>query len=332
MVDTASPHDTRQLLKLGLMLPQAEGRLGGATARWGELATMAREGEATGFDSIWTIDHFHLDAPDGGTQGVWECWSLLAALAAVTERVTLGPLVTPTSFRNPALLAKIADTVDEISNGRLILGLGAGWVESEYRALGLPFDHRVSRFEEALAIIHGLLRDGHVDFAGRYYTARDCELRPRGPRPNGPPILIGSQGPRMLGLIARYADAWNAFFNTTGNSPAGVPPLIVALDEASRAVGRDPSTLRRTAAVLVAAPGAPSGASGVNYPQAPLTGSPDEIAAGLRAYAQAGIDELIVYLSPMTPAGVEAFAPVLAMLRANDNIPSERAEQRRDTP
>ena len=123
------------------------------------MLAMARRAEEVGFDSVWTIDHINLPSLGGGPQkGVWECWSLLAALAACTSRVELGPLVTPTSFRNPALLAKMADTVEEISGGRLILGLGAGWHEPEYRAMGLPYDHRVSRFEEALTIIHGLLR------------------------------------------------------------------------------------------------------------------------------------------------------------------------------
>jgi probable F420-dependent oxidoreductase len=299
-------------LKLGLLLPHAEGRYGGGTARWSDLLAMARLAEDVGFDSLWTIDHFNLEYPDTPSQGVWECWSLLAALAATTERVELGPLVTPTSFRNPALLAKMADTVDEISDGRLILGLGAGWLESEYRAIGLPFDHRISRFEEALAIIHGLLHDGHVDFEGRYYSARDCELRPRGPRPNGPPILIGSSGDRMLRSVARYADAWNTFFSTTGNSPDGIPPLRAKVDAACQGAGRDPATLERSCAILVGfdLPGA------VGHPQVktPLTGSPEEIAEGLLGFQREGIDLVQVYLDPMTPAGVAAFAPVLEAL------------------
>src|SRR5438046_2801072 len=140
----------------------------------------------------------HLTMREGTqTTPVWEGWSLLSALAASTRRVELGTLVVATSFRNPALLAKIADTVDEISGGRLVLGLGAGWHEPEYLAFGYPFDHRVSRFAEAIAIIHGLLRDGCVDFDGTYSSPRDCELRPRGPRPQGPPIMIGSTSPRM---------------------------------------------------------------------------------------------------------------------------------------
>jgi probable F420-dependent oxidoreductase len=298
-------------LKLGVMLPHAEGRFGGGTARWSDLRAMARRAEEVGFDAIWTIDHFNL-AYDG-VQGVWECWSLLAALAAVTERVEIGPLVTPTSFRNPALLAKMADTVDEISGGRLILGLGAGWLELEYRQMGLPYDHRVSRFEEALTIVHTLLREGRIDFEGRYYTARECELRPRGPRPQGPPILIGSSGERMLRLVARYADAWNTFFSTTGNLPENIRPLREKVDAACQAEGRDPATLERTASVFVRfdLPGA------VGHAQAgtPLTGTPDEIAEGLRAWQREGVSHAMIYLDPQNLEGIEAFAPVIERLR-----------------
>ena len=152
-------------------------------------------GRGVGFDSVWLPDHLLFRFPGVRPQGVWDVWSLLSALAATTKRVEIGPLVACTSFRNPALIAKMADTIDEISGGRLILGLGAGWHKPEYDAFGFPFDHRVSRFEEAMQIIHGLLRDGHVDFEGKFYSARDCELRPRGPRPQGPPILWGPTVP-----------------------------------------------------------------------------------------------------------------------------------------
>ena len=132
------------------------------------------------------------------TRGPWEVWTILAAIAASTSRIRLGPLVASTAFHAPAMLAKLAATVDEISGGRLILGLGAGWNETEFRAFGFPFDHRVDRFEEAFTIVRTLLRDGAIDFDGRYFQARDCELRPGPTRPGGPPLLIGSRGPRML--------------------------------------------------------------------------------------------------------------------------------------
>ncbi len=150
--------------------------------KWADQRQMAELADQAGFDSIWLPDHM-FGVWDGKTVGAWECWSMLSAVAAVTKRAQLGTLVLATSFRAPALLAKMADTVDEISGGRLILGLGAGWFEAEYRSFGFPYDHRASRFEEAFTIIRTLLREGEIDFDGRFYQARDCVLRPRGPRP-----------------------------------------------------------------------------------------------------------------------------------------------------
>lgn len=181
--------------------------------------------------------------------GVWECTTMLSALAAATSRVELGSLVMCTGFRNPALLAKMADTIDEISGGRLILGLGAGYPDREYPAFGYPTDHRYSRFAEAIHIIHGLLREGSIDFDGTYYQARECELRPRGPRPGGPPIMIGTRGKRMLRLTAQYADLWNAFLLRGHSRPEDLEPAMGSLDAACKDVGRDPATLARTASV-----------------------------------------------------------------------------------
>lgn len=297
-------------LVVGLLLPDHERQFNGGTARWRDLMEMARLGEAIGADSIWVTDHLLHRAPNEEPRGAWECWSHLSALAAVTSRVELGTLVVCTGFRNPALLAKMAATIEEISDGRLILGIGAGWNEPEFRAFGYPFDHRVGRFAEALTIISGLLRNGHIDFQGTYYAARDCELRPRGPRPQGPPLLIGSIAPRMLDLLARYGDAWNAWWTTTGNRAAGVPTVAAKVDEACLAIGRDPATIAKTVSVLVAIGPERPAPKGVT----PLCGTPDEIAAGLRAYADVGVSHLQVRLQPNIPASWEAFAPVLEAL------------------
>jgi alkanesulfonate monooxygenase SsuD/methylene tetrahydromethanopterin reductase-like flavin-dependent oxidoreductase (luciferase family) len=257
------------------------------------------------------------------TQGIWECWSLLATLAAVTSRVELGPLVSCTGFRNPALLAKMADTVDEISGGRLILGLGAGWSGPEDRAFGYPSDHRVDRFAEALQIIVPLLRAGRVDFAGQYYQARDCELRPRGPRPGGPPILIGAKGPRMLRLVASHADLWNA--EGPLRQPEDFIPLRAAADAACVAVGRDPATLGRSAAVVVnlqlphVVGGPRPSASGA--PPEPAT--PEEIAGLLRRYAREGLGHIQLWLTPNTIASLEWFAAVLALLDQDEGAVAE---------
>jgi alkanesulfonate monooxygenase SsuD/methylene tetrahydromethanopterin reductase-like flavin-dependent oxidoreductase (luciferase family) len=299
-------------LKVGLILPETERQMNGGSARWSDLHEMAQLGEQIGADSLWITDHLLHRVPGEEPRGMWECWSLISALAAVTERPEIGTLVLCAGFRNPALLAKMADTVEEISGGRLILGIGAGWNEPEYRAFGYPFDHRVDRFEEALAIVSGLLRDGHVDFSGTYYEARDCELRPRGPRPNGPPIVLGasSAAPRLLDLSARHADGWNTWFSSTGNTIAGLTPLLERVDAACDVVGRERASLERSAAVIVeVGPHEPSAMTGP-----PLTGSVAEIAAGLRAYADAGVSHAQVWLEPNTLAGIEAFAPVLQEL------------------
>ena len=304
----------RRPLKVGLIVPANEGELAGETPRWRDYLALARVTEELGFDSLWVPDHLLWRADDGTTSGTWEGWSLLTALAAVTARVEIGSFVSCTSFRAPALLAKMADTMDEISGGRLILGLGAGWNEPEYRAFGFPFDHRVGRFEEAVTIIHGLLRTGHIDFQGTYYAARDCELRPRGPRPGGPPIMIGSTGERMLRLMARYAAVWNAFFSKkgSGNRIERIPALQAAVDAACKAEGRDPATVERTAAVFVnTIPGAPLVLDGF---APPLRGTADELAAELRAYAAAGITHAQLWIEPTTPAGIAAFGPVLERL------------------
>ena len=183
---------------------------------------------------------------------------------------------------------------------------------------GYPFDHRVSRFEESLQIIAPLLRDGHVDFRGAYYETRDCELRPRGPRPGGPPILIGSssRGERMLGLVARYADVWNRDFDAVNPEcePYSMQDLTRSqekIDAACAAIGRDPNSLARTVGVWVDLPEFPRRSS-----WNALRGAPEEIAAGLRRYAAAGYAEVQVWLQEPSVAAVEAFAPVLEQVRS----------------
>jgi len=308
---------TGRPLKLGIILPEGENDMGGVTARWSDFLTMGRRAEELGVDSLWFVDHllYRDGATTEGTQGVWECWSMLSALAAVTERVELGPLVSCTSYRNPALLAKIADTVDEISGGRLIMALGAGWHEPEYHAFGFPYDHRVSRFEEAFTIVRTLLREGAIDFEGQYYSARDCELRPRGPRPNGPPIMLGTTGPRMLRLTAQHADSWNVWLCSSDSAPTAYPPIRAAVDAACAEVGRDPATLERTVSVMVDLAGTHEVPASMGPATAkPLTGTPIEIAASLRQYADMGVAHVQVYLVPNTLETLEAFGEVLAAL------------------
>ena len=198
MPRTPSTVDPTRPLKVGVQLPEVEREV-----RWPEILDMARAIEDLGYDSIWLGEHLLYRFAERPPRGPWEAWTLLAGLSAVTSRVELGPLVACTNFHNPALLAKQAATIDEISGGRFVLGLGAGWNRTEFDAFGFPYDHRIDRFEEAFTIIRTLLRDGAIDFDGRFYQARDCELLPRGPRPAGPPLMIGSARPAH----ARHHDA-----------------------------------------------------------------------------------------------------------------------------
>lgn len=303
-------------LKVGVQLPEVEW-----VARWPQLREMARTAEAVGLDSIWVGDHLLYRGDGRPACGPWEAWTTLAALAAATERVQIGPLVAATSFHNPALLAKQAATVDEISGGRLILGLGAGWNEAEYRAYGFPFDHRVSRFEEAFTIIRTLLADGRCDFHGTHYDLDDCQLLPRGPRHEhgeGPPLMVGSIGERMLSITLAHVQAWNAWFTWFGNSVEGYRPVHDAVDAACRAAGRDPGEVERTVALFVAFPGALGRSLGDSaQPEvAPIPSDPASVAAMLRAFAAEGVGHVQLVLDPITAQTIAALAPALALLDA----------------
>jgi alkanesulfonate monooxygenase SsuD/methylene tetrahydromethanopterin reductase-like flavin-dependent oxidoreductase (luciferase family) len=226
----------------------------------------------------------------------------MAAIAARVPEVTLGPMVACTAYRNPGVIAKMTEMIDEISGGRFILGLGAGWQKDEYRQFGIPFEPRVSRFEEALQIIHGLLRDGQVDVQGEYYQANAAQNLPRGPRPEGPPILIGSSGPRMLGLLAQYADAWDTGWD--GNTE-GLRKKVETFEQAMRDHGRDPGTVGRS----VSAGFAMEDFSG--DPATVFQGTDEEKVAFLDSLAGMGFDHVRISLQPLSPATLEAFAPVI---------------------
>lgn len=280
-------------MKVGLVLPQAPSY--GAGGSWTEIATLARHAEAGGVDSLWVCDHF-LHRPDDGTEvGYHEALTLLSALAAVTTRVELGTLVLATSFRPAGLLAKMAVTADDIAGGRLILGLGCGWHEPEYRAFGYPFDHRVGRFEEALRIIVPLIRGERVTFEGTWTRAEDAVLLPR-PRRVSMPVLIAAEGERMLRLTARYGDAWQAaWFGLPDASFArGFADLRAACD----AEGRDPSSLDLFVGVEVS-----EDDEGVDGPHLALDDG--AIGDGLAAWANEGIGHLQIVMPVTTQATVD---------------------------
>jgi alkanesulfonate monooxygenase SsuD/methylene tetrahydromethanopterin reductase-like flavin-dependent oxidoreductase (luciferase family) len=301
---------SRRPLKVGLYIPNGVGYMSGGVHSWTDVLGFARAAETAGFDSIWVADHmlFRMEG-ETETQGRWECWSLLAALATVTKRVEIGPLVSCLSFRNPALLAKIAETVDEISNGRLILAVGAGWHEPEYLAYGFPYDHRASRFEEGFAIVHDLIKTGAGNFHGVYERVTDCEIRPRGPRPDKIPLIVGTNGDRLLKLAASKADGWNT---TWISDPAEVRPLRLAVDAACEAVGRDPKTLSRSACIYVDLPDRVR-----RFPRPdPLLPArdPEGVVELLHAYAAEGLDHVMVWLDPNSLAGIETFSRTLELI------------------
>ncbi len=298
-------------LKVGVQLPEVE-----RFVPWPELRDMALAAEAVGFDSLWVGDHL-LYRTEEGVTGPWEAWSTLAALAAVTERVQLGPLVAATSFHNPAMLAKKAATVDEISDGRLILGLGAGWNRTEYDAYGFPFDHRASRFEEAFTIIRTLLTVGEIDFDGEYYKVSDCVLAPPA-RPEGIPLMIGSEGPRVLAAALPHVQIWNGWHSWYGNTHIGASELNAKIDDACGAAGVVGTSVERTVTVLVRTPeashetlGSPNRATSV-----PIGGSQVAMAEELAGFADAGIQEIQLVVDPITTESIKWLGGVLTILDA----------------
>lgn len=297
-------------LLVGVQLPEVEWEV-----PFPELIRMAQTAEAVGFDSIWLGDHLLYDL-EVGPRGPWEVWTSLAALAASTERVLLGPLVASVGFHEPTMLAKQAVTVDAISGGRLVVGLGAGWNEREYRAFGFPFDHRVSRFEEAFTIIRSLLRDGEVDFDGTYYRADHCVLHPRS-RPGGPPLMVGSVKPRMMSITFPHVDAWNVWWSDYGNTPAGFAALKQDVDGRARDLSDAPRAVSATCAVLVQLEGG-SGRQMGGYGRKvePLRGSPDHVANVLREFAAAGAEHVQLVVDPITRQTIEWFAAMFAALDA----------------
>jgi alkanesulfonate monooxygenase SsuD/methylene tetrahydromethanopterin reductase-like flavin-dependent oxidoreductase (luciferase family) len=289
-------------VRVGVQLPEAE-----RIVRWPEVAAMARAAEESGFESIWLGDHLLYRGDGREERGPWEVWTQLAGIAAVTSRVRLGPLVACASFHPPGLIAKMAASVDEISGGRFVLGLGAGWNETEYRAFGLPYDHRVSRFEEAFSIIRRLVAGERVQTAGRYWSAEDLVLLP--PPARRIPLMIGSNGPRMLSIALPHVDWWNTWYDRYGNTSEGFSELNAFVSEQAERVGRDPAEVQRSTAVLVELD-----PEAVKRPHSDRRAEPiplDGLRAHLAAMAEAGADEAICILRPITEESIRAVGAAL---------------------
>lgn len=263
---------------------------------WDELLAVARYAESTGWHGLWYADHYMPDTPDGTPADgpVMECWSALGALAAAVPRLRLGSLVSPTTFHHPALLAKRAATIDQISGGRFVLGIGAGWQVNEHLAFGVPLPppkERVDRFAEAIEIVQALLRQSRTTFEGQYFQVIDAPCDPK-PVQDPLPILVGTGGPRMQRLAARFADEWNSW-----GTPDVLGPKLASLAAACEREGRDPSTLRRSTQGLFFLVDRDATAEKIRAtapPDRALIGGRAFLADQVAAYRELGIDELIV--------------------------------------
>lgn len=301
-------------MKVGLVLPMLEAVPTGDKVPWSSIREQALLAEEIGFDTVLIPDELlWRPAAWPGPRGFWECVSMTAAVAAATSRIEIGTWVLSTLHRNPGLTAKVVETIDEISGGRFLLGLGAGHAGTQGEAFGYPADHTIGRYEEALQIIVPLLREGHADFYGEFHSATDLEQRPRGPRPGGVPIMLGGHGPRTMRLAVQHADIWSAYA-TESSMPGAFEAMLAALDLVCAAAGREPGSLGRSIGVWVE-PTDDHGAKAADL-GVPITGTADEIAGTFATFAAMGVTRIEVMLWPDTVAAVEAMRPVLAALDA----------------
>jgi probable F420-dependent oxidoreductase len=301
-------------VNIGVLLPVAETDKG-EQPRYNDIRAWALQLERDKFDSLWIADHLLFEWPDQPRHGIWEAWTILTALAEATSRITLGTFVACTAFRNPALLAKMTDAVDEVSAGRFVLGLGAGWHEPEFRAFGYPYDHRFSRFADALRVIVPLVRTGSVDYQGRYARAVDCVSLPRGPRPHGPPILVGAGGERMLRLTAELADAWNTCWLGRADE---LPPRLASMQEACVAVGRDSETLEISVGQIVTFPGLAERAELPRESERFAFSGPEALVEEWNAFAAQGVAHLVIWPMPFNEGCVASITAALRLYRGYD--------------
>lgn len=301
-------------MRIGV-IAQLHGRPGGALEpSWGSISRLATVAERVGFD-MFVFEDVLMYRGDEATDGCWESMTIAGALAASTSRIRFGQSVINAPYRSPAMTASMATTLDEISGGRYVLGIGAGnSPTSDYEGFGFPTDRRYSRFAESIEVIHTLLRTGAVDYDGEFHSAKLAELILRGPSASGPPINIAAGGPKMLRLVARYGDAWNwwGWDETIDEIIGRMNPLVAELDRACVEVGRDSTEIERTFDLYsVVAPGFSADASAMSQP---VSGSADEIAETLLSLRALGIDEVRCDLTDKTEAGIEAMAPVVQAL------------------
>lgn len=313
-------------MKIGVVLLTWNGAMEGQTPTSRDVVEMAQLCEATGIDSVWITDHYYFDYADfkavgvefppemkGVKGGAWECWALVSAIAQATNNIEIGTLVSSTSFRNPALLARTIDTVDDLSNGRLIVGLGAGDFPLEHDSFGYPFERRIARFEEAIEIISRLLKGETVTFNGEFYTTKEAALIPKSIRPEGPPLLIGALfgRPRMTRLTMQYGDYWNCFLAFGESTVERYAQAWANLAIAAEKHNRDPATIKRNVTLCVDIADTPFPIPGAQ----PISGSPEAVADTLSEYAAQGIEHCTILVNPFTRSGIEQFAEIAQKVR-----------------
>lgn len=304
--------------QIGLVMPLAQFGPERTTTRWSEIREMAVLAEAVGFDTVWVPDELLWRSEGVPPQGVWEGVAMAGAVAAVTSTVTVGTWVLSALHRNAGITAKVAETLDEISGGRLIFGLGAGhsW-PGQARTFGLPEDHIFARFEEALEIIVPLIRTGRADFEGTWHAARDLLQQPVGPRPGSIPLLIGGNGPKGQRHAVRHADIWSAYVEERAHVDE-MAPRIASMEAICAEEGRDPASIGRSVGLSVR-PLSPAG----ERPDV-LSGSAQEIADAFRTFETAGYTRLEIMFGPGTMAALEALAPILEQFDAAGDLASRR--------
>lgn len=281
--------------------------------RWTEIRDLARAAGDAGLDSVWTEDHIQYQDRAGRWLAPWDAWTVLAGLAEATERIRIGTMVSPLSLRHPVLLARHAAAVQEISDGRLVLGIGLGHGEPEYRALGTTLEHRFGKFREAFEILLSALDSGTADARGRHFSVEEFRLLPR-PHLDRPTLMIGSDGPKTLRLTLPHVELWS--WDGFVDDPDEFAAASAAVDAICAEVGRDPAEVQRTAHLVVRL----SNPEGLPIDPLPphlrvIEGGADAIADRLEAFADAGADEVMLIIDPARPEAIEELASAIEPLR-----------------
>ena len=298
-------------LSIGYAALLMEAPASGGAPSWGDVQQWAQMAEAASFDTFWVADELVWEDQKAGTAaGWWEGVALAAAVAAVTERIGIGSWVLSALHRNPGLIVKSAEAIDEISGGRFVLGLGAGHAGRQGEMFGFPPDRTVSRYEEALEVIVPLVRDGVADFEGEYHRAVRQPNRPRGPQGSAMPLMLGGHGPRTIGLAVRHADIWSAFA-TSSSQPEAFAEMLELVDRTCDEQGRDPASLGRSIGIGVVPPGEePTGF----WPD-PVSGSAEQIAETLSEFETMGVTSIELCIDGDQARGLELLPGVLDLVK-----------------